>query len=335
MTADDVSTAAHQAERTARRVVLVTGASRGAGKGIAEALGRTGAVVYVTGRTRTSADPASLPGTLAETAAEIDRRGGQGIALACDHRDDAQVAAVASRIMSDHGHLDVLVNNAYAVPDALTDAGPFWEKPLDLQQQFDVGLRSTYVMTFHAAPLLVADPARSPLVVNTSGYGSVTYLHGPAYGAVKAGIDKLTHDMAVDFRPFGVSVISIWLGLQRTERTRANLLRHPDRYGPGELGTISESPEFTGRVIDAVDRWPQKLELSGTALIGAELGAFLGVTDVDGGTAAVPTGVPRRPSALPLDGDCVTVDGAVGRTAVVVLGHRSLEVVLCGDVRME
>ena len=265
-----------------RRVVLVTGASRGAGKGIAEALGDTGAIVYVTGRTRTSADPASLPGTLAETAAEIDRRGGTGIAVACDHRDDEQVAAVAARIMSDHGRLDILVNNAYAVPDALTDDGPFWEKPLDLQQQFDIGLRSTYVMSFHAAPLLIADPTRRPLVVSTSGYGSVTYMHGPAYGAVKAGVDKLSHDMAVDFGPYGVTAISIWVGMQRTERTRANFLRHPDRYGPGELGTISESPEFTGRVIAAFDRWPQKLELSGRALIGAELGAFLNVEDVDG-----------------------------------------------------
>ena len=261
------------------RVAVVTGASRGAGRGIAVALGATGATVVVTGRSQRRGDH-ELGGTIAETAAEVTRRGGRGIAIACDHADDRQVAALFDEVRATVGGIDILVNNAFAVPDRLTDPEPFWEKPLSLLSMIDVGLRSTYVTAWHAAPLLIADPARLPLVVHTSGFGAVSYIHGPAYGAVKAGVDKLAHDMAVDFRPYQVTVVSIWMGLLRTERTLRKMADNPAQFEYS--GQLTESPEFTGRVIAALDREPAKLGYTGRVLIGAELGERLGVDDVDG-----------------------------------------------------
>lgn len=248
-------------------VAVVTGASRGAGRGIALALGETGAIVYVTGRS----------GELAETAAGIDRRGGVGVPVLCDHADDAAVAALFARVADERGRLDVLVNNALALPDGLTDPRPFWEKPLDQQQMFDVGLRSSYVASWHAAPLLTV---RGGLVVSTSSFGGGCYMHGPAYGAVKAGVDKLAHDMAVDLAPHRVAVVSLWMGILRTERTLAGLARDPERYGA--LAARMESPELTGRVVAALLAHPDRMAWTGRTLVGAELARELGVVDVDG-----------------------------------------------------
>ncbi|WP_245400851.1 SDR family NAD(P)-dependent oxidoreductase [Nocardia albiluteola] len=258
------------------RVVVVTGASRGAGKGIALALGATGAKVYVTGRTKSEGD-SPLPGTVFATAEEITRRGGVGMPVVVDHGDDAQVRALFEQVRAENGRLDILVNNALVVPDALTMKGPFWDKPLSLLDLFDVGMRSSYVSTYYAAPLLVANGAG--LVVNTSSFGGACYMHGPAYGAGKAAVDKMAHDMAVDFRPFGVAVVSIWMGLLKTERTLAAFAANPGAYEG--LAATAESPEFTGRVIDALARDPEMMQRSGRVLIGAEIGAELGVRDID------------------------------------------------------
>lgn len=264
-------------EATRQRVALVTGASRGAGRGIALALGEAGYAVYVTGRS-TGARPHELGGTVAATAAEVTERGGAGFALECDHADDAQVGAAFAEVARRHGRLDVLVNNAFAVPEELVAPGAFWEKSLDQLSMLEVGLRSTYVSSWYAAPLLLAGDAG--LLVNTSGFGGGCYLHGPAYGAVKAGVDKLAHDMAVDFEPYGVTAVSLWMGLLRTERTARTLDADPGLYT--ESRPMMESPEFTGRVVAALDRAPDKLARSGRVLVGAELGAELGVRDVDG-----------------------------------------------------
>ncbi|MFC3241279.1 SDR family NAD(P)-dependent oxidoreductase [Gordonia humi] len=260
---------------TEQRIVVVTGASRGAGKGIALALGAAGDVVYVTGRT-TTPGASDLPGTVADTAAEVTRRGGTGVPAIVDHADDAQVAALVDRVRDEHGRIDILVNNAIALPRALTRKGPFWEKPLNLTDLFDVGMRSAYVCTYYAAPLM----APGGLVVNTSSFGGTAYMHGPAYGAAKAAVDKMAHDMAVDFRPFDVAVVSLWMGLLKTERTVAAFDAHPEMYSG--LAATAESVEFPGRIIDALHRHRSRMERSGRVLIGAEVAQDLGVLDVDG-----------------------------------------------------
>ncbi|WP_433475764.1 SDR family NAD(P)-dependent oxidoreductase [Spirillospora sp. CA-142024] len=262
---------------TEDRVVVVTGASRGAGKGIALALGGTGATVYVTGRTRSEGD-ADLPGTVFATAAEIDARGGTGVPVICDHSDDAQVEALFKRVEREHGALDILVNNAFTIPDGLTRGGPFWEKPLALQSMFDVGMRSAYVASYYAAPLLIRN--NGGLIVNTSSFGGRCYMHGPAYGAGKAAVDKMAHDMAVDFQPYNVAVISLWMGLLKTERNKALFEGAPGRYKAFAAG--AESAEFSGRVIDALARDPEPMRWTGQVHIGAELGERLGVVDIDG-----------------------------------------------------
>jgi NAD(P)-dependent dehydrogenase (short-subunit alcohol dehydrogenase family) len=257
-------------------VAVVTGASRGAGKGIALALGATGATVYVTGRTENDGDSA-LPGSIATTAKQIDERGGTGIAVPCDHADDAEVEAVFARVAEEQGHLDILVNNAFAIPDGIVSRKPFWAKSLDQQMVFDVGLRSSYVSSYYAAPLLLEG---GRLVVNTSSFGGTCYMHGPAYGAVKAGVDKMAHDMAEDFRPYDVAVISLWMGMLRTERTEALFTSSDHRYA--ELTKHAESAEFPGRVIAALAASPKRMSYSGRVLVAAELAEELGVTDVDG-----------------------------------------------------
>ncbi len=257
------------------RVCLVTGASLGVGKGIAIALGGKGATVYVTGR---SARPGDNPfgGTVFATAEEVTRRGGRGIAVVCDHSDDVQVRALFERIEKEAGRLDILVNNAIAIPNGLTETGPFWKKPLDFVKLLDVGLRSNYVASYYAAPMLIK---QGGLIFNSSSPGARSYVHGPAYGAAKAGGDKMSHDMAHDFKPFGVAVISVWLGLVKTEKVMM-IDENKSKYGP--MLAIAESPEFGGLIIDAVFNDPARMELSGKTFFAAELAERYGVRDVDG-----------------------------------------------------
>lgn len=261
------------------KIALVTGASRGAGKGIALALADEGMTVIVTGRSASGVDTGSgLGGSLEETAELINERGGRGVPLACDHANSSQVEKLVQRVEEDFGSLHILVNNAFAVPAGLTDDKPFWEQSESLEIMFDVGLRSTYVMSRLAAPLLIA--AGTGLIVNTSGFGGTCFMHGPAYGAVKAGVDKMAHDMAVDLRPHNIAAVSMWMGLLRTERTMRALSKDPSRYEGVDKWT--ESPEFTGRVIAALAKSKAFMDYSGKVLVAAEIAEEFGVVDIDG-----------------------------------------------------
>jgi NAD(P)-dependent dehydrogenase (short-subunit alcohol dehydrogenase family) len=258
-------------------VAIVTGASRGAGRGIALALGSQGCTVYVTGRSEREGD-AAVPGTIHATAAEVTALGGTGIAVRCDHGDDAQVAELFARVESEQGRLDILVNNACAIQNALHAPGMFWEKPLSLSRMIDVGVRSGYVASWHAAALMVRQGRG--LVVFTSSPGAVHYCMGPAYGAHKAGLDKLAADMAVDFTGTGVAAVSVWMGALATERLLAMIEAEPAKYG--HLPAMLEPPEFTGQVIWELWNDPELAALSGKTLIGAELGRTYNVTRPDG-----------------------------------------------------
>jgi NAD(P)-dependent dehydrogenase (short-subunit alcohol dehydrogenase family) len=256
-------------------VAVVTGASRGAGKGIAEALGETGATIYVTGRTWSDGG-SPYGGTVRETAEEVTRAGGTGVPVAVDHADDAAVAELFARVRSEHGRLDILVNNAALV--AAPAPGGFWERPLSAADLLTVGLRSHYVAAWHAAPLLIANGRG--LIVNTGHYGAVSYHQGPAYGAQKAGADKMAADMAKELHPHGVAALSIWMGALDTERARAHL----ETLDPARRAALPprESPRFTGRVIAALYGSAELMAFFGRTVIGAELGAYFDVTDVDG-----------------------------------------------------
>lgn len=258
-------------------VAVVTGASRGAGLGIARALGAEGATVYVTGRSLKEGD-APLPGTIHATAAEVTAAGGRGIAVACDHGDDAQVAALFARIAEEQGHVDILVNNATFLHDQLIEPGGFWTKPLELVDILDVGLRSAYVASWHAAPLML--PQRRGLIVFTSSFGASCYMHGPAYGAQKVGVDKFAKDMAVDLRPHGVAAVSIWMGMLQTARTRRVMDQDAAKYAG--FWEMAETPDFTGYLISRLYRDPQRMAHSGEVIIGAELALDYGLKERDG-----------------------------------------------------
>ena len=259
------------------KVAIVTGASRGAGRGIALALGSHGCTVYVTGRSEQDGD-AELPGTIHETAAAVTAAGGRGIAVRCDHADDSQVAALFAQVEREAGHIDILVNNACAIQDALHAPGNFWEKPLSLSKMIDVGVRSSYVTSWHAAPIMVKQG--SGLIVFTSSPGAVHYCMGPAYGAHKAGLDKMAADMGEDFKGSGVSAISIWMGALATDRLLAMIEAEPEKYG--HLPAMLEPPEFTGHVIWALANDPDLQAKNGLTLIGAEAGRDYGITRPDG-----------------------------------------------------
>jgi NAD(P)-dependent dehydrogenase (short-subunit alcohol dehydrogenase family) len=279
------------------RVVLVTGASRGIGRGTAVALAAPGTTVYVTGRTL-RAGSAALPGTIHETADEIERRGGRGLAVACDHRDDGQVAELFARIAREAGRLDVLVNNATSIPDELVMPGGFWEKPLAMQAILDTGFRSHYVASWHAARLMV--PRRAGLIVMISSPGARCYMHGPAYGAGKAGTDKMAADMAVDLRKHQVAALSLWAPLTLTERSQLAMREHPGEYDAFMANAVH--PEFMGRLVDALARDARLLERSGRTWYAAELATELGVHDLDGR---------QPPSDRAMLGEPAQVSGAI------------------------
>ncbi len=266
--------------RLAGQVAVVTGASRGIGRGIALALAEQGATVYVTGRTVT---PGSypLPGTVGETALECDARGGKGIAVQVDHAKDEEVAALFDQVRRDHGRLDILVNNAFALPETLTEPERFWEKPLDYWDMVDVGVRSNYVAAWHAAKIMA--PQGSGLIVATSGYVGITYTYGVVFGLCKAAVDRMARDMAIELKPHNVASVSLWLGLTFTERAYKQLEKYPDMKNQTVTDpNVGTSVEFPGRVIVALATDPDRMARSGGTYIAAELARDYGVTDING-----------------------------------------------------
>lgn len=263
-----------------RPVAVVTGASRGLGRGIAIALGEAGFTVYCTGRSdRAAIGP--WGGTVRDTAAAIDAAGGKGVVAICDHLDDSQTEALFKRIDAEQGRLDLLVNNAFAMPDSAVPDGNFWERPLSLwRDMIDVGLRSSYAASHFAAPMMVRQ--RSGVIANTSGPGGKVYRHSLPYGVGKAGQDKLAHDMAHELKPFSVSAISLWPGLIGTERTLAGI--KAGGVVGDNAGTLPhiETPFFIGRILAAVHAAGDAMTLSGGTFYSTELAERYGVFDADG-----------------------------------------------------
>ncbi|KPH66076.1 SDR family NAD(P)-dependent oxidoreductase [Novosphingobium sp. ST904] len=265
------------------KVALVTGASRGIGKGIALVLAEQGATVYVTGRTVREGDY-YLPGTVGGTAAECDARGkasgGRGIAVACDHGDDAAVAALFERIGAEQGRLDILVNNAFSLSDDLLEPKGFWEKPLSNLEMWDVGVKSNYVAAWHAAGLMV--PQKSGLIVAISGFAAVTYTYGVIFGTSKSAVDRMARDMAIELEPHGVASLTLWQGLTLTEKAKDNLEKMGDQMTTSITQMHGSSVEHPGRVIAALAADPEIMKRSGGEFVTAELAQEYGLTDIDG-----------------------------------------------------
>jgi NAD(P)-dependent dehydrogenase (short-subunit alcohol dehydrogenase family) len=267
----------------AGKVALVTGASRGIGKGIALVLAEQGATVYVTGRTVREGDY-YLPGTVGGTAAECDARGkesgGRGVAVACDHGDDAAVAALFERIAAEQGRLNILVNNAFTLSDDLLEPKAFWEKPLSNLEMWDVGVRSNYVAAWHAARIMA--PKKSGLIVAISGFAAVTYTYSVIFGTSKSAVDRMARDMAIELEPHGVASLTLWQGLTLTEKAQDNLAKMGDKMTASITQMHGSSVEHPGRVIAALAADPAVMKRSGGEFVTAELAQEYGLTDVDG-----------------------------------------------------
>ncbi|MCC5886246.1 MAG: SDR family NAD(P)-dependent oxidoreductase [Gammaproteobacteria bacterium] len=194
------------------KIAVVTGASRGIGKGIALALGEQGCTVYVTGR---STGPGER--TIDTTARQVTEAGGEGRAIQCDHGVDADIEALFKRIASEVDHIDILVNNVYKIPDPPAWGGGFWDHPISIwDDQVGIGLRAHYVASWHAAALLFkAGPGAA--IINVSSPGGQSYHFSSSYGAGKAGLDRLTADMAVELEPKGVAAVVLYPGSVATE----------------------------------------------------------------------------------------------------------------------
>ena len=263
---------------------IVTGASRGIGKGCALELAAAGATVYLTGRSRHETDH-PLPGTVGATAAEIEAAGGSAEAVALDHRDDGAVQALFERVADERGRLDVLVNNAFIVCDELTSRRPFWEVPLsNWDDMIDVGTRSAYVASVFAARAMV--PAQRGLIINISSSGAQEYAWHVAYGVGKCALDRLTTDTAHELAAHGVSVVSLWPGFVRTERID-QALAHGALPSSLDVST-AESPRFTGRAVAHLAADNRRDQFSGQAVASRTLADHYGFTDIDGTLPAGP-----------------------------------------------
>jgi NAD(P)-dependent dehydrogenase (short-subunit alcohol dehydrogenase family) len=262
------------------KVALVTGASRGVGKGIALGLGEAGATVYITGRTEKEGEaPSKMPGTVFQTAKEVDDLGGIGIAVTCDHRDDAQVRALFERIRSEQGRLDILVNNIWAGYEHFTDGTEFWKEKGFWDMPFErwdkmlqAGVRAHFVASALAAPLMIAQ--KSGLIVNTSFFAAQRVDRGVAYSVAKNADDHMVACMAYELREHQVAVVSLYPGLVRTESVMANA-QFFDMSN-------SESTQFIGRAVAALAADPMIMEKTGKVLVAAQLALDYGFTDVDG-----------------------------------------------------
>lgn len=247
------------------KVALVTGASRGVGKGIALELMQAGATVYLTGR----------------SLADLQYVANNGTAIECDHRDDTQVQSAFRRIAAEQGRLDILVNNVWGGYENMVENGeftwsrPFWQQPLwRWDAMFQAGVRAHYAASQWAAQMMVSQ--QSGLIVNLSFWPAQKYLGNVAYGVAKAATDKLTADMSHELQAHKVAVVSLYPGLVRTEKVM-------EAAAWLDLSN-SESPQFIGRAVAALAADAKVMERTGRVLVAASLAPEYGFTDIDGKT---------------------------------------------------
>ena len=252
------------------KIAVVTGSSRGIGRGIAVGLGEKGATVYITGRSKGEG-----PLTIGETAEMVNEAGGLGIPVAIDLADDKQIEALYGQINKEHGRLDIHVNNAFKIPNPPVWGGKFWEHPIQVwDDQVGIGLRAAYVASVHATRLMMRNNSLK-LIVNISSSGSERYALSASYGVAKMGTDRLTRDFAVEGKEDGLCVVGLWPSQVLTEF----ILESIDK-GDIELDEEnSETPLYTGRVIAALATNEDRFERNGQVLTTAELALHYGIKD--------------------------------------------------------
>ncbi|MEM9273257.1 MAG: SDR family NAD(P)-dependent oxidoreductase [Cyanobacteria bacterium P01_F01_bin.143] len=271
------------------KVALVTGATRGIGKGIAIGLGEAGATVYITGRSlESSCAEEGISGTLKETKLAVEEAGGRCITVQVDHSDDEQITSLFDRIQQEQqGQLDLLVNNVFAGVQVLRDTynKPFWDCEPELWDAVNhVGLRSHYLSSVLASRMMTK--RKQGIICTLSSWGSMSYIFGVAYGVGKSACDRLAADMAVELKPYNVASISVWPGIVGTEHISrlAEEVQEKNLDSPAGIGDRYnwESPLLTGRVIAALAAEPKIMKYTGKAKIVAELAQKYRIVDQDG-----------------------------------------------------
>jgi NAD(P)-dependent dehydrogenase (short-subunit alcohol dehydrogenase family) len=261
------------------KTALVTGASRGVGRGIAEVLGQAGATVFVTGRSTTKRpDRENLPGTVEETAELVTQAGGKGIPVICDHTNDKDIDHLFAQIRHEDNKIDILVNNVWGGYELHNETfeDPFWEQNLARWDgMFVAGLRAHFTASQLAAPLMIAKG--SGLIINISSGDQGKFLQTTMYDTAKVAIDRLAFGMAQELRKYGIAALSLHPGWVRTER----VLKAMEGASQEELAS-SHSPQYVGRAIAALATDPNIIEKSGKALQVGEVAKSFNFTDIDG-----------------------------------------------------
>ena len=270
------------------KVTLVTGATRGIGKGIAIGLGEAGATVYITGRSlEKSIASQGITGTLLDTKTAVEKVGGICIPVQVDHSDDEQVASLFQRIEDEQkGQLDLLVNNVFAGVRDLKNAygKPFWQSDPTLWDSVNnVGLRSHYIASVYAARMMAK--RKQGLICTISSWGGLSYIFGAAYGAGKSACDRLAADMAVELKQDNITSMSLWPGIVGTEHM-SQIAKEMDKdttklVNLGD-GYNWEAPLLTGRVIAALANEQNIINYTGKVKIVAELAEKYHICDRDG-----------------------------------------------------
>jgi len=253
------------------KIAVVTGSSRGIGRGAAVALGEKGATVYVTGRTTGTGEL-----SIDTTARMVDEAGGHGIPVRVDHGVDTEIADLFRVVGEQSGKIDLLVNNVYKIPDPPAWGGGFWDHPVTIwDDQVGIGLRAHYVASWHAAPLLFA-AGPGGAILNVSSPGGQSYHFSSSYGAGKAGLDRLSADMAVELQPKGIACCSIYPGTVATEFIQ----EWSNKRGTDLSG--AQTTLGVGRAIVALAMAPDLMERSGTIQWVEDLGEEFDVRDENG-----------------------------------------------------
>ena len=265
-----------------KRVILVTGASRGVGKGIAEGLAQPNDIIICAARSLKQGTTVqqfgfAINSSLEDTVKNINKTGAQGVPYSIDLNNSDEILNLAKFSADEYGQLDLLVHAACQIHDDLVTSKPYWEKSLDLWSVMDVGMKSNYFLSHALTPLMIE--SKGKLILQISSHGAMCYMHGPIYGAQKAAIDKMAFDMAHDLKPFNVCSLSLWSGIMKDEKTQKVSEQHGEQYAEFLKGAASQ--EYAGMVINNIYKDPVIMSMTGKTLIAAEIGDHYGVKDIN------------------------------------------------------
>jgi NAD(P)-dependent dehydrogenase (short-subunit alcohol dehydrogenase family) len=273
------------------KIALVAGATRGAGRGTAVALGEAGATVYCTGRTtRERRSEYDRPETIEETAELVTAAGGTGIAVAVDHLEADEVSALVRRIDTEHGRLDVLVNDIWGGELLFEWNKPVWEHDLEKGLRILRLAIDTHLITSHfALPLLIREPGG--LVVEmtdgTREYNAEHYRLSAFYDLAKTAAIRLAFAQSIELADHGCAAVALTPGWMRSEMMLDNYGVTEANWRDGaainpHFAAISESPRFVGRAVAALAADPDVVRRSGGSFSSGGLAQEYGFTDVDG-----------------------------------------------------